>query len=756
MLELGRKRPSALLRPDACLPDLLGREGELTRLEQWCLRDGDFDARIMTGAAGQGKTRLAGELSRTLQLQGWHTRVVAPTEPGIDAILQLPSKPTLLVIDYAETRSEQVFHLLEGLLQHGLQEKLRLLLIARTASDWWRALVARDAEIGNLLAEVTLQPIEPLTASRERVEELYVTAYRQFSAELQRVVGRVVSAPYKPYSSVLEILQDALSAVLVGDNGIHSGTDLLLAHERRYVTASARSDGIGDVDDVDLNRMAAALTLYGAANEDEAAGIVGECNGELGPAVRRRLARLFRRLYPGNRTYVDGLRPDALAEDLIAAVLHDDGRLPGAAAGFNALDRTPLQRRHALTTLARGAHRHVGLATELAMVVQTGDHELLKVAIEVACQVEDPEDLSVSISQAVESRPAADITSLLEAIPDETVALATLAAQLARRAIADLPEPSELTNRDVETSMACSNRFSDAGWSAEAAASAQLAVDRLLMLDADSRDERTLGRALSNLSNRLWEMGRIGDSLAPAEHAVEVLLRASAPEVELAAARNNFAFRLAEVGQSDQAAVQAAEAHLLCTRAKALEDANVAKTLGSALNNLTCISLASGDHPLALEYGLASVKLRRTQALQSRDRYLPYVARALANAAPAAEACADSDLADRLVIEARSLHGLTGQRAPIFRFEQAESAALHSIMMLHRGDWDGALQIAKDATELLRSIETDLGELTSRLGTTLAEVRHLASEHTSINIRDVATRRSADLKLPQLLEYRDL
>ena len=54
--------PSALLRPDSSGSALLGRENELARLEQWCLRDNDFDVRMVTGAAGQGKSRLAREL----------------------------------------------------------------------------------------------------------------------------------------------------------------------------------------------------------------------------------------------------------------------------------------------------------------------------------------------------------------------------------------------------------------------------------------------------------------------------------------------------------------------------------------------------------------------------------------------------------------------------------------------------------------------------------------------------------------------
>lgn len=755
-LAAGKTSPSALLRPDGGLPILMGREGELARLEQWCLRDDDFDVRILTGAAGQGKTRLARELGRTLELVGWETRFVVPTASGVDTVIELPSRPTLLVIDYAETRGDQLTDMLNSLLEHGLLEKVRLLLLARTAADWWKSLVARDAEVAELLAETTVQPIELLTLNRDFVNQLFVDAHDQFGKELQRDSAPVAAAPYKPYGSILEVLADALGAVLGGSSDAGSGTDRLLAHERRYLAACARSEGIAEVDDADLNRIAAGLTLYGAATEDEAKLLIAECNRDLDPRVRRKVARLFRRLYPGTRTYVDGLRPDALAEDLIAGILADDGALPGSEAGINGNGRTPEQQRRALTMLARGAMRHESVAAELDKAIRNGDRELLKLAIEVASQVEEPDRLSTSIAEAISERPQSDLATLLDAIPDETVALALLAAQLARQAIAYLPEADGFSSKDVEIAMACSNRFSDAGWSAEAADSAQLAVDRIQLMDAAIRDGRIFGRGLTNLSNRLWELGKLAESLEPAQRAVEVLTATQAPALELAAARSNLGFRLAELGRSDEAAGEVLEAERLCRNDESGTDADRTRMLGSSLNNLTCIGLALGDARQALAHGSACVDLRRSQALQSRDRYLPYVARALANTAPAAEVCGESELSNRLIIEARSLHSLTGQRAPIFRFEQAESATLHALILLSRQNWSAAAEATAEARELFASVDVDLGDLGTRLAATLDRIQEFVDSRRAVALSDIATGTGTDLRLPQLLEYRDL
>lgn len=748
--------PSALLHPDAAIPPLLGRDNELARLEQWCLRDDDFDVRILTGAAGQGKTRLARELASLLEARRWHTQVVAPTAPGAQTVLALPPVPTLLVVDYAETRSEQLLAMLDALLEHGVHERVRVLLLARTAADWWRALHARNADIGELLADATVQAIEPLADDRDAVNRLFANACRGFADRLSLPAPDVVTAPYRSFGSILDVLESALAVVLGANPESVSGTDRLLAHERRYLASSAHAAGIVEIDDVDLNRIAAGLTLYGAASEDEATELIAECNRDLAPVTRRQVARLFHRLYPSPRTYVDGLRPDALAEDLLASLLLDEGRLPASPNGLNASSRTPEQRRRALTSLARGAMRHPTVAGELERAVREADLKLLEVAMDVATQVEEPGPLSAAIARAAEGRSSSEMSTLLAAVPDETVALADLAAQLARQTFAELPATEQQGFGDVAIAMECSNRFSDAGWSAEAAESAQVAVDRLRLLPPEAQELRLLGRALSNLSNRLWELGELTDSVAPAREAVARLDDATAPPVERAAALSNLAFRLSEGGLGEEALAAARDAETIVASLNDEDSPALGKTRGSVLNNLTCILLGAGDPAGAVEYGERCVELRRSQALQNRDRFLPLVARALANAAPAAEAAERQDLADQLLSEARSLHRLTGRRAPIFRFEEAESAALAALVALSRGDWSAAETAADQAREALESVPLNLRQLAERLVGTISGVRAAAAARERLDVLDVATGRHGGISLPRLLEYRDL
>jgi tetratricopeptide (TPR) repeat protein len=751
--------PSTLLRAERAIISIAGRDQELARLEQWCVRDDDFDVRVLTGHAGEGKTRLAQELATRLRAAGWDATFLLPGVPGQSVAKTLGERPHLIVVDYAETRADQIGDLLDGLLEFGIHDKVRLLMLARGATDWWRSLSARNADLSELLAEVTVQRLEPLAVDRNFVNQLYLTACHEFSAELGVSEPIVVSAPYKKYGSVLDVLEDALAAVLNGTSQSGGlGTDRLLAHERRYITASAGVDGIQDFDSVDLNRMAASLSLFGAADEDEASILIGECNADLTAAMRRRLARMFRRLYPGSNLYIEGLKPDALAEELIAEVLADEGRLSGLTNNGWGAARTDEQRRHALTMLARAAPRHSEVRTQLDNVVRTGDPETVADAIRVASQVEEPANLTESIARAVDERADIDVSLLLGNIPDETVAMAGLAAQLARRAIAVLPAPEQMSTDEVQLAMECSNRFSDAGWAAEAAESARLAVDRLSVLGPQGfGDPRVLGRALSNLSNRLWELGEIADSLEPARRAVTEFQAAAAPSIELAAARSNLAFRLSELGLASDALAEAREAERLCHESGALSDMGGSRTVGSVLNNLTCIYLAIGDPEEALRYGRSTVAMRRSQAVSDRDRYLPYVARALANAAPAAAACGERGLADQMISEARSLHSITGQRAPIFRFEEAESATLHAIILLTRGMPAQAAEAAQTGRQHLCSISIDLGDLLRRLRTALDKIETLANDDESPLpelLRLPATARN--IYVPQLLEYRDL
>jgi hypothetical protein len=72
--------------------------------------------------------------------------------------------PLLVIVDYAETRTTQVAAALRECARHGCDTPLRMLLLARTAGDWWDGLQAADPHAEALLDSapvVALAELEP-------------------------------------------------------------------------------------------------------------------------------------------------------------------------------------------------------------------------------------------------------------------------------------------------------------------------------------------------------------------------------------------------------------------------------------------------------------------------------------------------------------------------------------------------------------------------------------------------------------------
>lgn len=98
--------PAGLLDPRRGLVGFAGRERELSGLITWCETGQPVGVRLVTGAGGVGKTRLAVELCTRLEARGW--RWVRIGDHGEGSALQAARRgwlgPVLLVVDYAETR----------------------------------------------------------------------------------------------------------------------------------------------------------------------------------------------------------------------------------------------------------------------------------------------------------------------------------------------------------------------------------------------------------------------------------------------------------------------------------------------------------------------------------------------------------------------------------------------------------------------------------------------------------------------------
>src|SRR6266404_3197168 len=142
------KSPAELLRADVeAVRWFDERNAQLGELVDWCSdQEEAFAARLIIGAGGLGKTRLARHLAALMRDRDWLTGMVfAETGEALPAVpmsrLSTCTLPLLLVVDYSETRPDVIRRVVESLdVESGAPT--RLLMLARSAGQWWERLAS--------------------------------------------------------------------------------------------------------------------------------------------------------------------------------------------------------------------------------------------------------------------------------------------------------------------------------------------------------------------------------------------------------------------------------------------------------------------------------------------------------------------------------------------------------------------------------------------------------------------------------------
>ncbi|MGI5341286.1 trypsin-like peptidase domain-containing protein [Streptomyces sp. CA-181903] len=374
--------PATLLRADAETVRFRGRDGELRDLRDWCRTDPrPFSVRVLTGEGGQGKTRLARRLADALRADGWiagHLRTpLADDEVTRTELRTLDTAlPLLLVVDYADTRPQQVRRLVEHL--RTTRHRARVLLLARADGGWRRDGLA-EPYADELLAraEVTaLAPLAPADGPPEERAAVFTDAVTDFADALDALPGipgrppagwaplAATLAPPPGFAhdedaSVLGVQMTALTTLLqhgtapvpAAAGGSGDPAAVLLHHEQRYWGRRAlRLDGLADSTP---KAAVAVATLCGAADREEAVAALRDGLGV--PAHRAGdVAAWVRSLYPpGPGRYWGALEPDRVGELHVCALLFDDADpLPVPAL---LAEGSPGQQSRLLTVLVRAA-----------------------------------------------------------------------------------------------------------------------------------------------------------------------------------------------------------------------------------------------------------------------------------------------------------------------------------------------------------------------------------------------------------------
>ncbi|MFP8959087.1 tetratricopeptide repeat protein [Streptomyces nanhaiensis] len=572
------RSPAMLLRADAEVVTFHGRERELRELRDWCEHDPQtFSVRVVTGPAGQGKTRLARRLTDELRGQGWvtgHLRTsLRDRDVPADKLSSLDTAlPLLLVIDYADSRPNLVRRVVEHL--RTTRHPTRVLLLARADGSWRQdGLGAAYAEEILARAPVTaLAPLAPATESQEARAALYTGAVTDFARLLDRlpdfpgrpkagwgVLARALRPPRdladEEYACALTLLTRALTALLQhGTAHVTRSPDdsaaVLLRHEQRYWMRSAR-DHAGRLDGVPpdslnetLHTAVAVATLCGAADQAEA---VATLRGVLGLPVRtvEGVAAWLRSLYPPEQDrYWGALRPDRVGEHHVCRVLFDPALSLPVAPLF--ADGSTDQQIQLFTVLVRAATAH---------------HEAGRV--EQARHIE--QELLRSIDRAELDHGTLVYLSVL--LPHRESCLEMLALRVAqervtlgKRRVRIEDSPAAVTSHALSLD-SLSRQLTRAQRHEEALQHQENAVGILRdVVQADSGHRLLYVHVLVNLSDCLRRVGRDGEALPAVEEAVDLLCRLAHETDAEPREQSSVAFRLTnlepqfwEAGRPDKA-----------------------------------------------------------------------------------------------------------------------------------------------------------------------------------------------------------
>ncbi len=323
----GISPPGALLRAEYGIVPFHGRDDELANLFEWSGGEDPVRVRLYTSAGGMGKTRLALEVCRRLSEDGWQAGFLAPDPARSPADmwrdLRAHDKPTVVVVDDAETRREFLVPLLRRMYQ-AEKGKIRMLLLARAALDWWEQLKNEGEGVGDLLSGPATRwfTLMPLAMTAEDREASYGKAALAFSEHLGKPLPEStpegLEAEY--YERVLLLHMRALADIegvpVKDEDGI---LDYILHREHRFWGRLAKerklskdlADGIGLA-------MGMITLSDGVDSEDHAVTAIGALKffADQDRKVLVQVARLLHESYPGAR-WIEPILPDLLGEHLI-------------------------------------------------------------------------------------------------------------------------------------------------------------------------------------------------------------------------------------------------------------------------------------------------------------------------------------------------------------------------------------------------------------------------------------------------------
>ncbi|WP_433727994.1 tetratricopeptide repeat protein [Nocardia sp. CA-129566] len=650
--------PAALLTARRAVVGFRGRNELLKDLRKWAEQPG-LGMWLVHGPGGQGKTRLArhfGEKFAHLGAQGqfvlWLNHEAKDLTVIADTVV-----PVLVVVDYAESRPSQLAALLTALAATPRSPSVKVLVLARTAGDWWNQLADASDAVTILLNAATVTELPVLDAADIDRRDGYRAAVAAFADELARLPGhadtdwpaRAQALADRPLPSttaawtvlaiqmtaLADLLDDTAEPIVPQDNPLEvaaggrgaghgeSPEERVLRHERRYWKNTAEAAKIfPDLGMGTLTDAIAATVLLPPPAPTLANDWLARIPGLSDRDRRRRVREWLAGLYPAASPYAFGqLEPDRLAEHLIGTLIADHPATSIAetlAADVDGEDATRW-----VSVCARAA-AHPGLGDPvgemLARMFKKHPTTVAVAALEVAPGLEVPKPLVHGLKYFVHdpATPTASLASVADALPKSSLLWAETAAELFdvlnARCQPEEPDVDAVRKLDI------------------------LGVDRTQFINetigitnkvAEShglRAEWSRPDVASNLARRaLWlaDLGRREEALAASTEAVEIFRRLAKGEdadslpsrdpslYNLAMSLGNHSNLLEAVGRWEDALAAISESLQIFKRlANARPDAYLSNVAGS-LSNYAAILGDLGRREDALTASAQAIQIYR-------------------------------------------------------------------------------------------------------------------------------------------------
>jgi hypothetical protein len=723
---------SQLLRAEeAVLPFDPARQPDVDTLNVW-LDDTRWpqSVRLITGAGGQGKTRLAIEICEQRRAAGWQSGFLDNTieANGMSVhwqALRSLEQPLLIVIDYAETRQTALLALVKAALQNPAKQPVRILLLARDGGEWWDNLPSKEPECEAFLGGYA-------TTGPFRLLALYTTepdrreAFRRALQAFAKTLG--VSTPNidpnlqgEHFERPLYVQMAALLA-LYGERPLTAQglTKALLNHERRYWIGLLAHFNWPEPERRAEQLLALATLAGGFATSRAAEPYWHKAIGAVfKPAEFNSLFRALATLYPGTQG-LQALRPDLLGEALVAQALLRPEVDPLLDAALSSSATQPI-RRHPLTVLARLSIHRLDLQETLVEALSRhfgqSCQDMVAVSTQTISRLPELAEMAFTrLSSAVKSQVAGLLAPIFR---EESVQFAQLSclvyeylAEKSRERFEKQSGNPDRVAEYAETLIDYSIHLDFNGRNQQACEVGRNALDlyRRLTEKYGARFEPGFARSLGSYANHQSEAGQDEDALMRAREALDIHRRLSQKnpdrfESEYATSLGNYANRLGDAGQTEQALVLAHEAFEIRQRLSQKKPDRFESHYATSLSSYAGHLGAAGRTKEALVFARLALEIHKRLSQKNPDRFEPHYATSLSNCAAHLSDVGQNEEALVHAREALAIRRRLSQKNPDrFEPDYATSLGNYGKNLSEAGQNEEALVLAREALEVHRRL----------------------------------------------------